>query len=241
MRKTRYEEIANSIREKIFSGEYPINQYLPTQTELMKHFNTTSVTLQRALSLLSAEGLIIGRKGQGTRVIGSQDDSRLIPGNHYLGFTKQMRKSHLDFTIHLISFTVMMSDEAMNQRFGIEASEPIFVIKRVRNLHKQPYVFETSYIPVSKAPGLSAEAAEVSIYEYLKNELNLVVGKTFKTLSADIAAPEDMNLLHCSEHDAIFQIEEVNYAQGSNAPFEYSVSRNTYQTRNYSVIENPNS
>lgn len=60
------EQIANKLRQAIADGEYP--DKLPSVTDLARMFNVAPGTAQRALNILKAEGLTVGRPGLGTFV-----------------------------------------------------------------------------------------------------------------------------------------------------------------------------
>lgn len=54
----KYEEIADDLRRRIESGEYPQGGKLPKYAELIERYSTSRVTIGEALGILMAEGLI---------------------------------------------------------------------------------------------------------------------------------------------------------------------------------------
>lgn len=67
-KRTKAQQIAHEIRALIMNGELEPGERLPTTAALEKRFDTYSVTIQRALTLLKDEGLIEGRHGAGVFV-----------------------------------------------------------------------------------------------------------------------------------------------------------------------------
>jgi GntR family transcriptional regulator len=63
-----YEEIADDLRRSIREGEREPGARLPSEAELARHYGRSVPTIQNALRLLSAEGLIDRRHGSGTFV-----------------------------------------------------------------------------------------------------------------------------------------------------------------------------
>lgn len=63
-----YIEIAESIRRLIASGELQPGDQLPTIRQLAERWGCTPGTVNRAYGVLTEEGLVIGRRGAGTRV-----------------------------------------------------------------------------------------------------------------------------------------------------------------------------
>ena len=68
----KYLQIYHAIREKILSNEYAINQQLPDEITLTKEFNSSRMTVKKALDLLVSEGLIF-RKGEIIKKVKEED------------------------------------------------------------------------------------------------------------------------------------------------------------------------
>ena len=64
----KYRQIYDTLKEAIAAGEYRARQRLPTESELVKTFNTSRVTVNRALRELQLAGLIDRRVGSGSYV-----------------------------------------------------------------------------------------------------------------------------------------------------------------------------
>ena len=56
-------EIAQDIRGRILSGQYPVGQRTPTGTVLAEEYGVNRGTLQQAVNLLKAEGVLANRGG----------------------------------------------------------------------------------------------------------------------------------------------------------------------------------
>ncbi len=63
-----YQQIANSIRAGIITKRFAGGERLPSGTELAEHYGVARMTVQQALKVLSAEGLIFSRAGSGVFV-----------------------------------------------------------------------------------------------------------------------------------------------------------------------------
>ena len=66
--KPRYRQIFDSLRVQINTGDYAPGQKLPTEAELMRHFDVSRTTVSRAMRDLELLGLITRRRGSGTYV-----------------------------------------------------------------------------------------------------------------------------------------------------------------------------
>jgi GntR family transcriptional regulator len=63
-----YRRIADDLRARIAGGEYPPGERLPTYAELATIYSASVSTIQRAVMLLQAQGVIVGVQGAGLYV-----------------------------------------------------------------------------------------------------------------------------------------------------------------------------
>ena len=77
-----YQIIINTIQERIQTGEFRKDDKLPSEAQLMEEFNTSRITVTRALKELEHRGVIYRLKGKGSFVKGSgkkkYSDSKII-------------------------------------------------------------------------------------------------------------------------------------------------------------------
>ncbi|MDG4834028.1 winged helix-turn-helix domain-containing protein [Solwaraspora sp. WMMD1047] len=63
-----YRQMANLIRERIYSGEYPADAPLPSEATLSQEHGVGRDAVRQALALLRAEGLVTTERGERSRV-----------------------------------------------------------------------------------------------------------------------------------------------------------------------------
>lgn len=63
-----YEQVADQIRSRIHSGEYPAESRLPSERELATRFGVSRPAVREAIGALQNESLVITRRGSGTYV-----------------------------------------------------------------------------------------------------------------------------------------------------------------------------
>ena len=67
--KPRYHIIADELRSEITSGDFTLNDILPTEMELCARYDVSRHTVRAALQRLRKQGFVSMRRGSGTRVI----------------------------------------------------------------------------------------------------------------------------------------------------------------------------
>ena len=172
----KYEEIANILRERILNGTYPVDSFLPHQTELVKEFNVSRMTIKKAVNILTVEGLVYSKQGMGTKILNSSfwdKDDDLYRFNQYQGLTSDFKNDERTLTSQVILFTVIFPSEEIAQRLAVDTQTPIYQIIRLRLVDNQPFVLEHTYMPCDLVPGLSREILQNSIYSYIQDELKI--------------------------------------------------------------------
>ncbi|MFV0559979.1 MAG: GntR family transcriptional regulator [Enterococcus sp.] len=233
----KYEDIANTLRERIRSEHYPPNSFLPNQIDLVEEFGASRMTIKKAINILSMEGLVYSQRGSGTKILNHpfiQKDTS--PVDEYEGLSIQMKRQHRSLKSEIIHFDVEFPSQQIQERLMIEAEQPVYNIHRLRVLDDQPYVLEHTYMPVDLVPGLKKEHLLSSIYEYVHKELHLAFAGAYRAISADKSDTFDQDYLKCSTTDPVLEVQQVVYLKDGR-PIEYSMSRNRFDVRSYSVLD----
>jgi DNA-binding GntR family transcriptional regulator len=63
--KPKYQRIADDLRTRISSGEYPVGSQLPTKAELMTRYGVAVNTVERAVDELRKAGIVETLQGAG--------------------------------------------------------------------------------------------------------------------------------------------------------------------------------
>lgn len=191
--KPKYEEIADTLRERIKNNTYPVNTLLPNQTDLVKEFNASRMTIKKAIGLLIMEGLIYSQRGAGTKILNrSFWDKDTSPFTEYDGLSKQMNERHQTLESQVIVFEVTFPTEEVQERLSISKEQPVYKIIRLRILESQPFVLEHTYMPCDLVPGLTTNILKGSIYSFLKEQLSLQFAGAYRNIQADKSTHYDL-------------------------------------------------
>lgn len=232
---TKYEIVANKIRQRIREGTYPAGSLIPDQVALSNEFNVSRMTVKKGMDILELEGLILRQRGAGTFVKKTALSEGLTASiMEYEGLTKQLASQEVKSEI--ISFKLDFPDKQVQEKLMLDKHDPIYVIIRLRVVDDEPYILEHTIMNANLIPGINEEILHHSIYEYIHEDLGLQFGGAHRIIQADRASEYDQKYLECNEHDPILEIEQVVYLE-DGTPFEYSRSRNKYSTRSYNVVD----
>src|ERR1700761_8004370 len=91
----------NLLRKLISDPQYQGGKFIPNEVELSKQLAISRTTLRQALNKLVYEGLLIRKKGIGTKVAGSSVSSK---SNNWLSFSQEMQARGIpirNFELHI--------------------------------------------------------------------------------------------------------------------------------------------
>lgn len=237
MTHAKYLEIAKIISQRINDGTYTSRLPLPDQETLAKEFGVSRLTVKKALVGLERQGLVYKQSGLGTFVssnipIKSSIDS---PANMFMGLKKQLGSSNVKSEI--LHFSVEFPSEQIQKNLDLKSSDPVYDIVRLRIVDDLPFIIEHTYMPVTLVPNLNDEILHNSIYEYMHHTLHLKFGHAYRKIRAAKSSEYDQKYLNAKKDDPMLELEQIVWLTNGQ-PIEYSTSRNRYDQRDYTVLEN---
>lgn len=171
--KVLYLEVADKLKEDIFSGKYPVGTMLPTESELEEEFGVSKITIRKAIELLAADEYLEKKSGKGTTVISDRPYNRLSKA---ISFTQVLEKSNREvkkvtLSTNLIELT---PEDRLYQYFG----KQVFRLERLYLLDGAPYIHLIHYVTKELA-GFSEEQIETTSLYRLLNKVGCDIA-TFK-------------------------------------------------------------
>lgn len=187
--------------------------------------------------MLIKEGLINSQRGVGTKVLspslwGSSTDQAVKNDLDKLQIDKSQQKN---LTCSILDFEVGFPNKKVQEQLLIPKEQPIYCIKRMFYLKKEPYVLEELFIPVALVPGLSKEIVSKSFYSHITSKLKMKLGGTFRNIYAESANKEVINYLNCARSVPILVVEQVAYLKDGN-PIEFSICRSIRNRRSVTAV-----
>ena len=71
----KYQNVYSEIKNFISTNKWPIGEIIPSEHELVDFFKVSRITIRSALNLLENDGLIVRKRGKGTLVKSSFNES----------------------------------------------------------------------------------------------------------------------------------------------------------------------
>ncbi|MDY4510426.1 GntR family transcriptional regulator [Streptococcus pluranimalium] len=135
----KYQQLINMLKNQILTGKFKEGDRFHTESDLVNHFNVSSITAIRALNELEREGLVERKQGIGTFVSRSRlealvkfsDVEVFCPDEEQVTVLSMTKGNHPDYLTKL----------------GLHKTEFYYQITRVRQAAGEPYIYHQSYIP----------------------------------------------------------------------------------------------
>lgn len=223
----KYEEISESIRNEIIKGKYPAGGLLPDQNQLAERFNTTRITIRKALQALVIEGIVYSKRGSGTFVRKDFENYLHDQGSDVdkpLGTTRTHQGKKV--TSKVLGLDARLPNDEEQSRLLIDETDPVYVIDRVRYLNDEVFSLEHTIMP-TKIAKITNQVLEGSIYGYLDSEFGLKVSGSHRIIEACKATKNDIDAQIAKKSDPVLVINQVSYLE-DGTPFELSESRFPY-------------
>ena len=145
-------QLADYIRDKVYSQEWPEGTRLPSEHQFMLQFGISRGTVQKGIQLLVNEGLITKVKGKGSFVI--KPNVEHLTGNSLLSFAESLSMQGINFTTEVVGAEVITADKVCSQRLGVPLNSPIFYLRRVRSTEEGPLLYMEGRINMLTCPGI---------------------------------------------------------------------------------------
>ncbi len=215
-----YYQIKEDIINRIKSKEYVYDEKIPSENELKKIYNVSSITIKKALSDLVNEGYLYRIQGKGT-FVAKPKISRYL---NLMSFTNELKEKGLKPTTKLIDISTL-SNEFIAEILGLSADDLIVRVCRLRLADNEPMAIQTSYIPQKLIPSLKTERFKnmTSLYELLE-EAGIVPSEASEEYSIKILTEKSTyTMLDQKKGSPAFFVKRITYTK-DNLPFEYAES-----------------
>lgn len=225
---TKYKKIAKELKKRILSGAYSDDYRLPNQETLAKEFNTSRMTIMKALDLLYSMGLIYTIQGSGTYIKRNalQNNESVINIGQNLGLTAQLSES-MELINKTISFEVRFPNKEECDALSLQQEDPVYDIVRLRVVNGKPCSLEHTIFPIALVPGITEEILKKSVYDYINYELGIDFGEIKQTVRAEKPNENDQKYLLCKHDEPVLVVDKIIFTD-SGIPIEFSKVRHRY-------------
>jgi GntR family transcriptional regulator len=213
MTKALYQQIADSILEKIQTGELQPGARLPSEHALSAEHKVGRNTIRHALSDLAAKGYVESVQGVGTFVTETHFPKTV---EFLFGFSQEMAQRGKVVTSQVLEAKLITADPLLARVLRIQLGAEVVFINRLRLVDGKPAAIERAYLPHSFCHGiLEHDFSKESLYDVLSTQYNMKPDHAEQEIGAEIATPQVAELMDLDQPASVLVIRrETRTADG---------------------------
>ena|SRR2546423_1250556 len=167
------------LRKIIKQPQYQKGKHLPNEIELAQKLNISRGTLRHAINKLVYEGLLVRKKGFGTKVNNIVSSKALS----WLSFSQEMKVRGIPIKNFELTISWVKPEEAVANFFEIRGNKKVLKLERLRGRPEGPFVYFVSYF--HPRIGLTGEEDfKRPLYEILEKDYQVVANLSKEEISA---------------------------------------------------------
>ncbi|GAF01561.1 GntR family transcriptional regulator [Saccharicrinis fermentans] len=223
-------QVEKLLRQLIEQPEYKKGGLLPKEVDLAKRLGISRNTLRQATNKLEYEGLLIRKKGVGTKVAEKGITTNL---DNWLSFTQEMSDKGIEFKNYAMMAKWVDANDKIAAFFNIPKNQKVLYLSRLKGLDDCPFVYFESYF--HPKIGLSIkEDFNRPLYDILENDYHVVPSFSKENIKACAVTKIIADKLEINVGDPIL-VRERYVSDPGMKPIEYNIGFYIAEKFTYSI------
>ena len=201
-----YFQVAQHLEHAISSGAIPPGTLFDNEILLAERLGLSRPTMRRAMQHLVDKGLIVRRRGIGTRVVQPKVRRPL----ELTSLFDDLSGSGQAPRTELLSFETVHADGAAPEKLGVPPGEVVVRIERLRSAGDLPIARMTNYLPERLVTFTAADLERRGLYELLRSN-GVHLHSAVQTVGARTASAPEARLLGEPRGAAVLTMQRVTF------------------------------
>lgn len=206
-----YIQLYNRLRLDIEGGVYSPGERLPSESELEAKYNTSRITIRKAISLLSNDGYVSVRQGLGTIVA----SPTMYNTNFVTSLTEQLREAGYTPSASNIHFSRCTVPPEIASVMGLPSNTEMVRVQRIELADNQPVGILSNYILPDVVPDIENKSPNfISLYRFLEDEYNIRIDTSRDFISARTADLAQATTLKIPVGSPLIYVIRISFSDG---------------------------
>ena len=201
-----YFQVAQHLEHAIASGALPPGTLLTNEIHLADQLGLSRPTMRRAMQHLVDKGMIVRRRGVGTRVVQPKVRRPLQLTSLY----DDLAGSGQAPTTRVLSFETVTADEQLALRLDVAEGSELVAVERLRSAQELPIARLTNFLPSAVVSFDEGDLAGHGLYELLRAS-GVHLHSATQTIGARGATPAESALLGEARGAALLTVERITH------------------------------
>ena len=212
-------QIEKYLRALILKKEYKSgNKFLPKEMTMSMKLGVSRNTIRQAINKLVHEGLIVRKKGVGTKVVIKKISTRL---DNWISFTKEMKNQGIEVVNYLVNIALVDVEDEVYEALSVAKTKKIWKLEKIRGSKEAKYLYSVSYF--HPRIGITGNENFITpLYELLEKEHDIIVSTSKEKLRAVKADGKIAAMLDIGNDVPILKRERLVLDVGDR-PVEYNM------------------
>lgn len=212
-----YKQVKSEILNDIRSSIYQVGEMIPTEVQLEKHYNTSRITIRKAINQLVNEGVLLKKQGKGTFVQSQKVKRNLLD---LVSYTTYMEETGQKPDAVIRALEVKPADECWSGILHVSEGDLIVRLARTMDLGKNNSGYEVSYYSLQRFPDLNQRITEGASVTRILNEQYQTFGNySEQTLNVISASQQIAEYLKVDNGSPIYQLARTVYEKNKNVMY----------------------
>ncbi len=213
----RHVQISDWLRAQINDGVLRADDRLPSESQLVRRFSVSRITVRRALQTLESDHLIYRHQGLGSFVKDPHVHQGLV---RLTDFVEDMEAAGIVARSEVLHFKPETAPSSIASLLRIEEGVSVMRLDRLRFGDGEPLAFDSTWLPVFYAQLLDGKDLEGdSIYRILERDYDISVNRGRYRIEAVNASNEIAQNLQLPWGRALLMIERISYSDNERAVY----------------------
>jgi len=201
-----YFQAAQALEEAITSGKVPPGTRLDNELLLAEQLGLSRPTMRRAMQYLVDKGLIVRRRGVGTRVVQPKVRRSLELSSLY----DDLQTGDQAPTTVVLSFATQPANGGVAAALAIDDGTPVLCVERLRSARGRPIAKMTNYVPDGLLDSTAEQFEATGLYRMFRSA-GIQLHSAVQTIGARTATASEARLLDEPKGSALLTMTRTAY------------------------------
>jgi DNA-binding GntR family transcriptional regulator len=217
--KPLYLQVADYLRNNIYSEEWGKGERIPSENQIMSDLNVSRGTVKKAVSMIVNEGLLKQIQGKGTYV--TEGDLSYPLGKGLLSFAESLDNQHLAYETKVITSEFRKVTKEIASKLGLTLGDEYLYIKRIRFVEGEKVMLIENRLNTKLCPGLEKyDLNKESLFKVIEKTSGKSIAYSESRYAARVMGEKRAKILEVPEESPVLHLEQLVYLE-NGTPVEF--------------------
>ncbi len=213
-------QLLEDLRARLDAGEFV--EEFPTDLQLTTEYGVSRHTAREAVRRLQNEGIVSRERGRGTFVRSPTIEQ---PTGAIYSLFRSIETSGLEQRSEVLDLS-RVTDPERARRLGLDGSEPLIRLERLRSADAHVLAHDTAWLPASiAAPLLDVDFTHTALYDELASRCGVRPTSGTEWIATELPDQAERDLLGTAARQPVFRIHRLATANGTPLEWRETIIR----------------